>query len=116
MRRLVKLGVVGDNLVCELETTGRQTGQLRRVPVSPMFDEKGAWVVCGHGTRSGWGANITANPRVRLKRGHVWFSGTARFVPDDDLAKRLAAYEGIGPKVAAKGTRPVSVRIDFDGR
>lgn len=110
---LAKLGV-RPAMASELETTGRKTGQLRIVPVSAQFDASGAWVICQHGTRSGWGSNIAANPNVRLRQGNQWRSGTAEFRPDDDVAARGRRFGAIhGRLVKALETTPVSVRIDF---
>ena len=47
---LSKLGL-RTAMATELETVGRKTGQVRRVPVSVQFDHDGAWVICQHGTR-----------------------------------------------------------------
>ncbi|OCB14399.1 nitroreductase [Mycolicibacterium porcinum] len=101
-------------LASELETTGRKTGQVRRVPVSAQFDATGAWVICQHGTRSGWGSNIAANPNVRLRQGNRWRTGIAQFRPDDDVVARGRKFGAIGARVVkALETTPVSVRIDF---
>jgi deazaflavin-dependent oxidoreductase (nitroreductase family) len=101
-------------LATELETVGRKTGQARRVPVSAQFDHDGAWVICQHGTRSGWGRNIADNPNVRVRQGHKWRAGLAKFRPDDDVVARGRKFGRVGAKVAkALETTPVSVRIDF---
>jgi deazaflavin-dependent oxidoreductase (nitroreductase family) len=101
-------------LASELETTGRKTAQLRRVPVSAQFDATGAWVICQHGTRSGWGSNITANPNVRLRQGDRWRTGIAQFRPDDDVVARGCKFGAIGARVVkALETSPISVRIEF---
>ncbi|MFV8048131.1 nitroreductase/quinone reductase family protein [Mycobacterium sp. 48b] len=110
---LAKLGV-RTALASELETTGRRTGQLRRVPVSVQFDATGAWVICQQGTRSGWGSNIAANPNVRVRQGNRWRPGVAQFRPDDDVVARGRKFGAIGARVVkALETTPVSVRIDF---
>ncbi len=64
VKRLSKLGL-RTALATELETIGRKTGQVRRVPVSAQFDDKGAWVISQHGTRSGWGRN-TLTTRISV--------------------------------------------------
>lgn len=110
---LSRLGV-RTALATELETIGRKTGQLRRVPVSVQFDNGGAWVICQHGTRSGWGSNIADNPNVRVLQGDRWRSGVAEFRPDDDVVARARKFGRIGAGVVkALETTPVSVRIDF---
>jgi deazaflavin-dependent oxidoreductase (nitroreductase family) len=101
-------------LAAELETMGRKTGQARRVPVSAQFDNSGAWVICQHGSRSGWGRNIAANPNIRVRQGNKWRAGVATFKPDDDVVARARKFGRLGAKmVKALETTPVSVRIDF---
>jgi deazaflavin-dependent oxidoreductase (nitroreductase family) len=101
-------------LAAELETIGRKTGQVRRVPVSAQFDDKGAWVICQHRTRSGWGRNILDNPNVRVRQGNRWHTAVAAFRPDDDVVARGRKFGRLGAKVVkALETTPVSVRIDF---
>jgi deazaflavin-dependent oxidoreductase (nitroreductase family) len=101
-------------MATELETIGRKTGQARRVPVSAQFDDGGAWVICQHGTRSGWGANITDNPNIRVRQGNRWRAGVATFRPDDDVVARARKFGRLGARmVKALETTPVSVRIDF---
>ena len=101
-------------MATELETVGRKSGQLRRVPVSAQFDQNGAWIISQHGTRSGWGRNIVDNPNVRVRQGNQWRVGVAKFRPDDDVTARGRKFGLVGSKVAkVLETTPVSVRIDF---
>jgi deazaflavin-dependent oxidoreductase (nitroreductase family) len=101
-------------MATELETTGRKTGQARRVPVSAQFDDDGAWLISQHGTRSGWGRNIVDNPNVRVRQGHQWRAGVATLRPDDDVVARGRKFGRLGAKmVKALETTPVSVRVDF---
>jgi deazaflavin-dependent oxidoreductase (nitroreductase family) len=101
-------------LATELETIGRKTGQVRRVPVSAQFDNNGAWLISQHGTRSGWGRNIVDNPNIRVRQGNNWHAGVATFRPDDDVVARGRKFGRLGAKVVkALETTPVSVRIDF---
>ena len=101
-------------LATELETIGRKTGRVRRVPVSVQFDAAGAWLISQHGTRSGWGRNIIDNPTVRVQQGNRWRTGTANLRPDDDVVARGRKFGRLGAKVVqALETTPISVRIDF---
>jgi deazaflavin-dependent oxidoreductase (nitroreductase family) len=101
-------------MATDLETVGRKSGKLRRVPVSAQFDHDGAWVICQHGTRSGWGRNIVDNPNVRVRQGNQWRAGVAKFRPDDDVVARGRKFGPVAARVArAVETTPVSVRIDF---
>src|SRR6201997_1912741 len=104
----------------ELETTGRKSGTLRRVPVSANFDDAGAWVISQHGRRSGWALNIAEDPKVLIRQRNRWRAGIARFEPDDDPAKRAKTFATsrlLAPVVAATfralQSDPISVRIDF---
>jgi deazaflavin-dependent oxidoreductase (nitroreductase family) len=113
VKGLSKLGL-RTAMATELETIGRKTGQVRRVPVSAQFDDKGAWVISQHGNRSGWGRNIADNPNIRLRQGSQWRAGVAQFRPDDDVVARGRNFGRLASKmVKALETTPVSVRIDF---
>lgn len=107
-------------LLAELETTGAKTGQPRRVPVTVSIDDHGAWLISQHGRRSGWARNIVADPNVRLRQGKRWYTGTAAFVPDDDVIARARSFaKGRVPESATEWTMkalesdPISVRITF---
>jgi deazaflavin-dependent oxidoreductase (nitroreductase family) len=113
VKALSKLGL-RTALATELETIGRKTGQVRRVPVSAQFDDKGAWLISQHGTRSGWGRNIVDNPNIRVRQGNQWRKGVAGLRPDDDVVARGRKFGRLGATVVkALETTPVSVRIDF---
>src|SRR3954469_9675170 len=75
-------------LVVILETTGRKSGQPRRTPVGKAIEGDTLWVVAEHGRRAGYVRNIEANPRVRVKVGRRWRTGTAHPMPDDDPRER----------------------------
>ncbi|MET7773487.1 nitroreductase family deazaflavin-dependent oxidoreductase [Nocardia sp. NPDC005366] len=118
-RLLDRIGV-RSALLAELETTGAKTGLPRRVPVTVSIDDEGAWLICQHGQRAGWARNITADPRVRLRQGDIWHSGTAAFVPDDDVVARARTFaRGTFSRPAtawttkALETAPISVRVTF---
>ena len=81
----------------------------------------GVWVISQHGRRAGWAHNITAEPTVRVRVGNEWRSGTAAFVPDDDVVARPAASAAtskLSQSATALGMRalqsdPISVRITY---
>jgi deazaflavin-dependent oxidoreductase (nitroreductase family) len=118
---LDKIGIRPASVV-ELETTGAKTGQPRRVPLTGRADDDGVWVVSQHGNRAGWAHNIVAHPKVRVRVNNQWRSGTAAFVPDDDVVARARSFGGntkISKSATALGMRalrsdPISVRITFD--
>lgn len=119
VRALDKAGI-RMSVMTEIETTGRKTGRPRRVPVAAAFDAEGAWLISQHGTHSGWGANITTDPRVRLKVNGQWRAGSAAFMPDDDVVARARTF-ATTPLLAALNaaifratqTTPMSVRVTF---
>ncbi|MDJ0392512.1 nitroreductase family deazaflavin-dependent oxidoreductase [Rhodococcus sp. G-MC3] len=109
-------------LMTDIETVGRKSGLTRRVPVSASFDDTGAWIISQHGTRSGWGANIGDDPRVRIRVGNQWRPGIAEFVPTDDVIARARTFTTnpvlgrvVGATFGALQTTPVSVRVTFEG-
>ncbi|MFE7717827.1 nitroreductase family deazaflavin-dependent oxidoreductase [Nocardia rhizosphaerihabitans] len=119
VRALSRLGI-RTSFATELETTGRKSGLVRTVPVSVAFDDTGAWVISQHGTRSGWAANIGAEPKVRVRQGNRWRTGIAELRPADDVVARARSFAP-NPVLAgltaatfrALQSTPVSVRITF---
>jgi deazaflavin-dependent oxidoreductase (nitroreductase family) len=99
-----------------LETTGRKTGQPRRTPVGNGLDGDTFWIVAEHGWRAGYVRNIQADPRVRVRVGGRWRTGSANPIPEDDPRERQRA---IGLRlnaavVRAMGTGLLTVRVDLD--
>ncbi len=99
-----------------LETTGRRSGQPRRVPVGNGLRGREFWIVSEHGFASDYVKNIEHDPRVRVKVGRRWYTGRAAALPDDDPLARLRwlrrpVNDAI---VRLAGTELVTVRIDLD--
>ena len=118
---LERIGI-RSSLVVELETTGRKSGEPRRVPLAGRADDNGVWVISQHGRRAGWAHNISADPRVRVRVNNQWRSGTATFEPGDDVRARARRFGGDG-KISQSATAitmramesdPISVRITYD--
>ena len=99
-----------------LETTGRRSGQPRQVPVGKALEGDTLWVVAEHGLRAAYVRNIQANPRVRVRLGRRWRTGTAHVLPDDDWRERQRRMSNRlnSAVVRAMGTEPVTVRVDLD--
>jgi deazaflavin-dependent oxidoreductase (nitroreductase family) len=98
-----------------LETTGRKSGQVRRTPVGPSLDGDTCWIVAEHGRKAGYVRNIQANPRVRIKIGRRWRTGTAHIMPNDDPRARRRAMPGVNAAVVRlMGTDLLTVRVDLD--
>jgi deazaflavin-dependent oxidoreductase (nitroreductase family) len=106
--------------VALLETTGRRSGQPRRTPVGEGLEGDTFWIVAEH--RAGaYVRNLEADPRVRVKVGGAWRTGTAQVLVDDDPRARQRALSRGRPlramnaaSVRAMGTELVTIRIDLD--
>jgi deazaflavin-dependent oxidoreductase (nitroreductase family) len=99
-----------------LETTGRRSGQPRRVPVGKALAGDTLWVVAEHGRRASYVRNIEANPRVRVRVGRDWRTGTARLLPDDDPIERQRRMPNRLNSAAVRtmGSDLLTVRVDLD--
>jgi deazaflavin-dependent oxidoreductase (nitroreductase family) len=99
-----------------LETIGRKSGQPRRNPVGKAIVGDTLWVVAEHGFKANYVRNIQANPRVRVKLGRHWRTGTAKPLPDDDPRERQRQIpnKATAAVVRAMGSDLLTVRIDLD--
>ena len=99
-----------------LETTGRRSGQPRQVPVGKALQSDTLWVVAEHGLRAAYVRNIQADPRVRVRIGRRWRTGTAHVLADDDWRERQRRIPNRfnSAVVRAMGTEQVTVRVDLD--
>jgi deazaflavin-dependent oxidoreductase (nitroreductase family) len=99
-----------------LETTGRRSGEPRRVPVGKALVGDTLWVIAEHGRRAGYVRNIEAQPRVRVRIGRAWHTGTARVLPEDDWRERQRGIPNRVNSTAVRimGSEPVTVRVDLD--
>ena len=103
--------------VALLETTGRRSGQPRRTPVSNGL-ERGTdtfWIVSEMGHKAAYVRNIEADPRVRVRVGGRWRTGTAHVLAGEDPRARLRAIPRLpATGVRALGTDLLVVRVDLD--
>ena len=99
-----------------LETTGRRSGKPRRTPVGKALVGDTLWVVAEHGRRASYVRNIEASPRVRVRIGRHWRTGTGHVLPDDDWRERQRQIPNRLNSAAVRvmGTEPVTVRVDLD--
>jgi deazaflavin-dependent oxidoreductase (nitroreductase family) len=102
--------------VALLETTGRKSGEPRRMPVGNGLRGDVFWIVTEHGHRAAYVRNIKANPRVRVKVGRRWREGTAHVLEDDDPYERMrmlgrAVNDSL---VRLVGTEHLVIRVDLD--
>jgi deazaflavin-dependent oxidoreductase (nitroreductase family) len=120
VRGLFRLGLPAPGIAI-LETTGRSSGRPRRNPVTNGLDGGVFWIVAEHGRRASYVKNIGANPRVRVRVGRRWRTGTARLEPDDDPRERLRHIASRHPiarlstaTVRLMETALLTIRIDLD--
>jgi deazaflavin-dependent oxidoreductase (nitroreductase family) len=115
MRRALEAGLVPRGWAL-LETTGRRSGQPRRVPIGNGLRGPHCWIVAEHGRHADYVRNIEHDPRVRVKVGRRWLSGAATVLPEDDPRARLRMLNrplnDIG--LRAMASEMVVVRVDLD--
>jgi deazaflavin-dependent oxidoreductase (nitroreductase family) len=99
-----------------LETTGRRSGQPRRIPVGNGLRGEHFWIVTEHGHGAAYVKNIEANPRVRVKVGREWREGTAHILEDDDPRERMRILgRPLNDAVVRLiGTEQLTIRVDLD--
>ena len=99
-----------------LETTGRRSGLPRRTPVGNGLRGSAFWIVTEHGYAADYVKNIEADPRVRIKLGPRWLTGTAQILPDDPPYERLRWLARPLNDVAllGMGTEQLVIRVDLD--
>jgi deazaflavin-dependent oxidoreductase (nitroreductase family) len=99
-----------------LETTGRRSGAPRRTPVGKAIVGNTLWVIAEHGRQAAYVRNIEAEPRVRVRLGGEWRTGTAHVLPDDDWRERQRRMPNRLNSAAVRvmGSEPVTVRVDLD--
>jgi deazaflavin-dependent oxidoreductase (nitroreductase family) len=99
-----------------LETIGRRSGRPRHTPVGNGLIGDTFWLVAAHGDQADYVRNVRADPRVRVKIGRQWRSGTAAVLVDDDVRARSRTLPhqwdaAIGRLMA---TSPLTIRIDLE--
>ena len=115
LRPLIRAGLVRS--VALLETTGRKSGEPRVTPVGNGLDKAANkfWIVAEFGHRASYVRNLEANPRVRVRVGRRWYSGTAVVMEDDDPRERQRSMRTLNAAVVrAVGTELLTIRIDLD--
>lgn len=99
-----------------LETTGRKSRRPRQVPVGNGLRGNQFWIVTEHGWYASYVKNVVANPRVRVRVGRTWFTGTAHILEDDDPYERLRWLKrpANDTMLRAVGTEHIVIRVDLD--
>ena len=83
-------GLSSPKVILQLTTTGRKSGQLRRVPVLYLRDGSTFWVMGSNyaGTNHpAWSYNLLANPNATVQIGKERHAVVARLGTDEDKAR-----------------------------
>ena len=114
VRALVERGLTTKWVL--LETRGRKSWRPIHTPVGDGLRDGVFWIVTEHGWASHYVKNIQADPRVRIKRGRSWLTGTATILPDDDPYQRLRALgrPANDSVLLLVGTEQLVIRVDLD--
>ena len=103
--------------VALLETTGRKSGEPRRIPVSNGLERSTNtfWIVAEMGHEAAYVRNIVADPRVRIRVRGRWRTGTARVLDGEDPRARLHSVSRLNAAgIRAFGGELLVVRVDLD--
>jgi deazaflavin-dependent oxidoreductase (nitroreductase family) len=116
VRRLLEAGVFPRTHAL-LETTGRRSGVPRRVPIGNGLRGEVFWIVTEHGRSAHYVKNIEHDPRVRVKVGRRWYSGTATILENEDPGHRLRELRRPVNDTLLRlvGTQQLVIRVDLEG-
>jgi len=114
-RRGLRLGLA-PRAFALLETVGRRSGLPHQTPVGNGLTRDVFWLFSAHGTQSDYVRNLIVEPRVRVKVGRHWYSGTAVVLPSDDAIARSRTLPHQWDRVIGRSmaSSPLTVRIDLD--
>lgn len=117
-RAALRLGIA-PRAFALLETSGRRSGRRRQTPVGNGLDGDVFWLVSEHSRKGDYVKNLCQDPRVRVKVGRRWHTGTATVIDEDDAhaRRRIDEVNGLVGRVdgvifRASASTPVTVRID----
>jgi deazaflavin-dependent oxidoreductase (nitroreductase family) len=114
VRPLVERGVLDPGWAL-LETRGRVTGKPRVVPIGNGLRDDTFWIITEHGHHADYVRNIKADPRVRVKVGGRWRTGTAHLTDDDPYERMRRLRRPVNDAMLlAVGTEQLVVRVDLD--
>lgn len=98
-----------------IETTGRTTGQPRRVPVGGRRIGNSFWMVAVDPAEAAYVRNIAADARVRVLIGRRWRNGEAHLSPGDDPRTRMFRLNPVnGLFIALAGRDHLTIRVDLE--
>lgn len=98
-----------------IETTGRQSGLARQVPVGGRMIDGSLWIVAADPRQAAYVSNIEANPRVRVMVGGQWRDGVAHFLEEDNAHRRMFRINPMnGLFIAIAGRDHLTIRVDLE--
>jgi deazaflavin-dependent oxidoreductase (nitroreductase family) len=104
---------------CYLTTTGRVTGQPRRIEIWFAIDQDTLYMLSGGGDRSDWVKNLRRDPAVTVEIATGNFQGRARVVTDPGEGERARALvhdkyaPGYRGDLTSWRRRSLPIAIDF---
>src|SRR3954471_1297070 len=114
VRPLIERGVLHPAWAL-LETRGRITGLPRVVPLGNGLRGDTFWIITEHGHHADYVKNIEAEPRVRVKAGGRWRTGSAHITDDAPyMVMRRLRRPVNDAALLAVGTEQLVVRVDLD--
>src|SRR4051812_36888625 len=115
VRRAIEAGLVPRGWAL-LETTGRTSGEPRRVPVGDGLRGRDFWIVAEHGRHAPYVRNIERDPRVRGNVRRPGRAGTAHVMPHDGPRARLRWLKRPlnDAGLRAMASEMLVIRIDLD--
>ncbi len=115
VKAMFKAGIAAPGTAI-LETTGRKSGKPRTTPVTNGLDGDVFWIVTEHGWAADYVKNIAHDPRVRIKLGRRWLSGTATILELEDSERRLQELHRPVNDALLRlvGTQQLVIRVDLD--
>jgi deazaflavin-dependent oxidoreductase (nitroreductase family) len=114
VRPLVERGALGPGWAL-LETRGRTTGLPRVVPLGNGLRGDTFWIVTEHGRHADYVRNIQSDPRVRVKVGGRWRTGSAHITDEDPYERLRRLRRPVNDAMLlAVGTEQLVVRVDLD--
>lgn len=114
VRPLVERGTLDPGWAL-LETRGRTTGKRRVVPVGNGLRGDTFWIITEHGHHADYVRNIKADPRVRVKAGGRWRTGTAHLADEDPYHRMRRLRRPLNDALLLTvGTEQLVIRVDLD--
>jgi len=85
------------------------------VPVGSGLRGDAFWIITEHGHHADYVRNIKADPRVRVKTGGRWGTGTAQITGEDPYGRMRRLRRPLNDALLLTvGTEQLVIRVDLD--